>query len=315
MPILQSSRPSVLASALVLTMAVGCSRSAPPAGDASPAADDGPVVVYAVNYPLQYFAERIGGELVEARFPMPAGAGDPAHWRPDVETISDYQKADLILLNGAGYAKWVEVASLPYSRMVETSAAVSDRFIDVEATATHSHGPAGEHSHAGTATTIWLDFDIAIAQSEAIRDAMTELRPGEADRFAAACTALADDLRDLGRKLDAATDRFRGRRIVLSQPVYQYWAKRSGLDAMAVMWEPDVVPDDEAMKGLADVLADHPATIMIWEADPDPRSVERLAEIGIQSVVFDPCAAKPGSGDFLSVMQENVERLATPIAP
>ena len=35
--------------------------------------DDGPLSVFVVNYPLQYFAERIGGEHVEVVFPAPSG--------------------------------------------------------------------------------------------------------------------------------------------------------------------------------------------------------------------------------------------------
>ena len=57
-----------------------------------------------VNYPLQYFAERIGGEHINVVFPAPADV-DPAYWMPDTPTITAYQQADLILLNGARYAK------------------------------------------------------------------------------------------------------------------------------------------------------------------------------------------------------------------
>ena len=41
-------------------------------------AEDKPVV-YTVNYPLQYFAERIAGDLVEVVLPVPADI-DPAFW-------------------------------------------------------------------------------------------------------------------------------------------------------------------------------------------------------------------------------------------
>ena len=63
---------------------------------------DAPLSVYVVNYPLQYFAERIGGPDVRVVFPAPAD-GDPAFWKPSPEQIAAYQKADLILLNGASY--------------------------------------------------------------------------------------------------------------------------------------------------------------------------------------------------------------------
>ena len=46
----------------------------------------GPLTVYAVNYPLAYFAERIGGDDVVVHFPVPAG-DDPAFWSPDARTV------------------------------------------------------------------------------------------------------------------------------------------------------------------------------------------------------------------------------------
>jgi len=40
-------------------------------------AEDAPLSVYTVNYPLQYFAEKIGGEYVDVQFPAPSDV-DPA---------------------------------------------------------------------------------------------------------------------------------------------------------------------------------------------------------------------------------------------
>ena len=87
------------------------------------------LTVYVVNNPLQYFAERIGGEHVKVVFPAPAGI-DPAYWMPDAKTISDYQQADLILLNGTNYARWVNIATLPRFRMVNTSAGFKDKYME-----------------------------------------------------------------------------------------------------------------------------------------------------------------------------------------
>ena len=117
--------------------------------------------VYTVNYPLAYFAERIAGESVTVVFPAPPDV-DPAFWSPSAETIADYQRADLVLLNGAGYAAWVQRATLSQSRLVDTSAALADQLIPVHDTVTHSHGPGGDHSHQGAAFTTWLDMDFAV---------------------------------------------------------------------------------------------------------------------------------------------------------
>ena len=81
------------------------------------------LTIYTVNYTLTYFAERIGGDLVNVIFPAPSGI-DPAFWTPDTATVRKYQKADMIILNGAGYEKWTKKVSLPMLRIVDTSKSV-----------------------------------------------------------------------------------------------------------------------------------------------------------------------------------------------
>ena len=48
---------------------------------------------------------------------------------------------------------------------------------------------------------------------------------------------------------------------------------------------------------------------MLWEAEPASESVERLRNLGVESIVFDPCGNLPGEGDFLSVMLKNAVNL------
>ena len=153
------SRSSFAATVILFTLSCGQPAEQPtPASDAGPATK---VSVYVVNYPLAYCAEQIGGDLVDVHFPVPAGI-DPAYWSPDPETIASYQTADLILLNGANYAKWVDRATLPVSKVVDTSASFASQYIRLEGTVTHSHGPEGEHEHTGWAFTTWLDPTLAI---------------------------------------------------------------------------------------------------------------------------------------------------------
>ncbi len=93
-------------------------------------------------------------------FPAPADV-DPAYWNPDVGTISAYQQSDLIFLNGAGYAKWVDKVSLPGSKLVNTSKKFKDQYISTEDAVTHSHGPKSGHANENVAFTTWIDFELA----------------------------------------------------------------------------------------------------------------------------------------------------------
>ena len=302
-----------LAAAALLMSLTACGDK--PGANVGTSSDSGKPRVFTVNYPLTYFAERIGGEAIEVVFPAPA-EGDPAFWQPTENDIAAFQSADLILRNGADYAKWMQGASLPESVQVDTSATFADSLIVVAGTATHSHGAGGEHSHDGVAFTTWLDLGQAIQQAQAIRDAFVGRWPDQTSAFDANFSALRADLEKLDGDLAFAAQGFGKEPLAASHPVYQYLARRYGLKIRSVLWEPETVPDDAAMADLKALLEKHPAKLMIWEGDPAPDSVAKLDAIGIKSVVFDPCGNRPeASSDFLSVMRENIKRLAAAVPP
>ncbi|MGB5294118.1 MAG: metal ABC transporter substrate-binding protein [Thermoanaerobaculia bacterium] len=267
-----------------------------------------PLSIFATNYPLAYFAERIGGEQVEVSFPAPADV-DPAYWAPAPEVIADYQQADLILLNGAGYEKWLERASLPASKLVDTSVAVESSYIPLDEGVVHTHGPEGEHSHKGWAFTTWLDPMIAIAQAQAVQEALSELRPEAAEDFRAAYEGLQADLLVLDAQLGNAATGIGDRPILFSHPVYQYLDEHLGLNGESVHWEPGEMPTEEMWGVLETLVKSHPAELMVWEGEPQEAVKSRLAGMGIQSVVYNPCGNAPEVGDYGSVMLENLANL------
>jgi zinc transport system substrate-binding protein len=260
-----------------------------------------------VNYPLQYMAERIGGELVRVGFPAPA-EGDPALWSPDPAAVADYQGADLILLNGAGYAVWVARSTLPESKLVNTSAGFADEYLVVDEAVTHTHGPEGAHSHEATAHTTWLDPMRALAQAEGVHAAFVERWPQWQESFDAGLAGLRQDLTALDARQAAATA---GDPIPLlaSHPVYQYLADRYGLNVRSVHFEPGEIPDAAGWRELERILAEHPARWMLWEGEPLPQTAERLRALGVEPVVYDPAGNRPVDGDYLSVMVSNAEAL------
>jgi zinc transport system substrate-binding protein len=286
---------------LSLLLLAACGRESAPGTASKPA---GKPQVLVANYPLKYFAERIGGSTIEVVFPAP-GDEDPAFWQPDDAAITKFQNADVILMNGATYSKWAEKVTLPQSKLVDTSAAFKAQYIEIKADSTHSHGPGGEHSHSGTAFTTWIDLTQAIQQAEAVKNALSKFSPDADANF----DKLKAELEALDARLIAVGKRIANAPLVASHPVYHYLARRYALNLQAVLWEPEVVPDEKAMEGLKSILAKHPAKWMLWEGDPAKESIAKLDAIGMKSLVFDPCGNVPDGGDFLSVMKGNIEAL------
>jgi len=221
------------------------------------------------------------------------------------------QGADLIVLNGASYETWLKNVSLPQTKLVDTSAGLTDQFIPLEEHTTHSHGLEGEHEHSGTAFTLWLDMTLAQAQVQAISTALAARWQDYSTEIERSAASLISDLQTLDEEMMAIVSAESARPVLFSHPVYQYLENRYGINGKSVHWESDVLPDEEMWQELSGLVETHPAEWMIWEADPLPETVQKLAALGIQSVVFDPCAAKPDQGDFLSNMKKNLTAMQT----
>lgn len=249
--------------------------------------NSGKLTVYVVNYPLKYFAERIAGDHAKVVFPAPADV-DPAYWMPDAKTIADYQRADLILINGANYAKWVRKVSLPRSRMVNTSGDFKGRYMISKEAVTHSHGPEGAHAHESLAFTTWLDFELAARQAEAITKALSRKRPEFRDMFYENYAKLREDLMALDRQIEKIVSKSPHIPLLASHPVYDYFARRYHLNLKTVHWEPDEEPTNEHWMALKSTLKTHPAGWMIWERKPIQASKEGLESMGVKSLVFAP---------------------------
>jgi len=292
----------------LMALGLGCGQSGDK--DAAPAKEPTQletITVAAVNYPLTYFAERIGGDRVKVKFLAPKDE-DPAFWMPDQDAIEKYQKADLILLNGATYAKWIEKVSLPVSRCVNTSESFEAEYLKLEEAVKHSHGPGGEHAHVGTDFNTWMDPTLAVQQARAVATALVKHLPEDSSRIEANFGALKSDLEMLDRVFADAASSIGDEPLLASHPVYGYFAKRYNLNLRSRMWEPGEMPSNHEWQELDRILKGFQARWMIWEGDPIPEIVEELSRRGVSVVVVKPSGNRLVDGDYLEVMRQNVER-------
>jgi zinc transport system substrate-binding protein len=268
--------------------------------------------VAAVNYPLAWFAERLAGDLAEVIFPVPPGT-DPSFWRPGIAEIAAFQSADLILLNGAGFAAWTQRATLPRSRIVNTSAAFEGAYIATE-TVSHSHGEAGEHSHTGTASYTWLDFGQALQQAVAIAEALRRVAPQAEDQIARNLDGLTADLEALDAEAREIGAGAAAHAVISSHPRYQYFGRAYGLTLDAVDWDASEPPSEAQWLELERLAQETGAGIFLWEAAPDADAMDRIRALGMANAVFPPLANRPDAGDFLSGMTSSLESLREAVA-
>ena len=300
---------------LLAVLVCACSPEQGSRGPSS-AGDGGPPTVYASFYPLEYFADRIGGELVNVVCPLPEGA-DPELWRPDDETLRDLQSADLVLVNGAGFERWVRQASLPLETLVDTSRPFRESFLHHEEV--HSHGAEGAHSHRRIDGHTWMDPANARRQAEAVRTALARLLPEQAAELERRGAELDSELGELDARLRQLGSQPAGEVLLANRPTYGYLARAYGWRIVSVPLEPDELPGPEAFEELRTRLREHSARFLIWESTPRREVAELLEDdFGLESVVFSPCEVLPAAEreqgvDYLAAMRENVLRLAPAI--
>lgn len=270
------------------------------------AAQDRPTI-FAVNYALSYFAERLGGSEVEVVFPVPDGI-DPAFWRPDASEISRMQAADLIVLNGAGFAGWTTQVSLPRSRLVDTSRGFRDRYIATQSV-THSHGNDGAHSHTAIAAFTWLDQELAVLQAQAIAAAMASRGLLDPDLIYQRLTGLSEDLMALDALAQTLRTDAEGVALVATHPRYQYLARAYDLDIRSLEWEAGAAPDNDQLEELAALHAETDARLLLWEAPPPEAARADVTALGLVDVVFPTLAMTPPEADYISVLTEALETL------
>lgn len=297
---LPSAALSLLA---LLAFLPACSRSdAPPA---PPAAHR--LQVYTTFYPTTYFAKRIAGPHADIVCPLPANT-DAAFWEPAPELVSQYQKADLILLNGANFEHWTLAATLPESKVVVCAEPFQKDWIVIKNAITHSHGPGGMHSHSGINGHTWPDPINAIAEENAIRDGLMAKDPAHRDDYAANAKALENDLLTLDTALKTIVVK---EELFASHPSYSYLARRYGWTLTHFGFEPHDPPSDAQIAELKKALAAHPTVrIMLWEDTPCAASQALMKELGLRSVVFNPDEnGDDRDGDYMAAMRANIARL------
>jgi zinc transport system substrate-binding protein len=286
---------------LAVLVLVGCgSKSDSPATTKA-----GRKQIYTTSYPLAYAAQRIVGNHADVVFPAPHD-GDPVFWEPDAKIVRKYQMADLILINGAGGEKWVLTATLPETKVINTSASFKKEWLMYPEVITHSHGPGGAHSHGNMDFNTWLDPVLFGQQVATIEEALTKLLPDATAELHQRAQELQGDL----KKLDEELAQLHVPVLLASHPVYNYLSRRYRWDLHSVHWEPEDEVTEAQWKEFDALREKHPATVMLWEGEPLPSVRSGLEKRGVKVVVFDPCGNTPSAGDYLSAMKENIKRLA-----
>lgn len=298
-------------------------------------ASDGPVEVVAGFYPLQFVAERVGGDLVEVTNLTPRGA-EPH----DLELSA----RDTIRLDDAGLVVYLRGFSPALDETID--AVADDHAFDVAPAARlhgadeddrddghddghdehpdehgddehdHDQGDHDGHDHAdGRDPHFWLDPTRLADVADAVAERLGHLRQDTADRFRTNAEELRRQLEQLDGEFAATLAQCANDHLVTSHRAFGYLAARYGLTQVGIAGlSPDEEPSPAALADVADFVTDYGVTTIYHETLVDPGIAETVAaETGVSTAVLDPLEGLTDTSagtDYFEVMRANLATLA-----
>jgi zinc transport system substrate-binding protein len=303
---------ALAATALALSTAAACG------GDGSPSAAAGDKLdVVVAFYPLQFLAERIGGEAVAVTNLAPPGA-EPHDLELSPQQVGEISDAGLIVYL-KGFQPQVDEAVAQQG---------GDRAFDVATVQPLQAAAAGGHEHEGEAEGeehaeeeggldphVWLDPTRLAAIGDALAVRMGEADPDAAAGFTERARALHAELDALDQEYETGLATCQRREIVTSHTAFGYLATRYDLEQVGITGlSPEEEPSAQRLAAVAEEAREHGATTIFFETLVSPKIAETIAkEVGARTAVLDPIEGlQPGStGDYLSVMRSNLAALRT----
>ncbi len=330
-----SKRILAAACAAATALALSACSSTASSGDSS--SKDGKLTVMASFYPLQYLAEKIGGEHVSVTSLTPEGA-EPHDLELSPKMVDSLSSADAVVYL-AGFQSAVDEAieqQAPKTVIDVSSAAelveagtdanhpaeeeeeATDEAQSGEAEA-HDHDHEGhdhadhDHHHDMSADPhFWLDPIRMAKAATLVGDKLAEADSAHADTYKANAKALAEELTTLGDTLVAKTSTCKVKTFVTAHTAFGYLADRTGLTQVGISGlDPESSPSPARLAEIAQIAKDQGVTTIFTEALIDPKVAQTLADdLGITTAVLDPIESQTdASKDYAATMNSNIDAL------
>ncbi|MGW2113346.1 metal ABC transporter substrate-binding protein [Streptomyces sp. NPDC001948] len=293
---------------LGLTALTACSSS-----DAADHKNGDKLDVVASFYPMQFLAERIGGEHVSVTTLTKPGV-EPHDLELSPRQIGGLTDADYIL-----YLKGIQPA---VDDAIEQSGA-KDAVDAAKLTTLEDHGTeAGgeEHGHehhgdeAGADPHIWLDPVKYAEVAKGVGKSLEKSDPDHAADYRKNTDALVTELGELDK---AYTDGLRStatKTFITTHSAFGYLAERYGLTQEGIAGvDPESEPSPARISEIHTIAKKDGATTVFFETLASDRTAKTLAkDTGLKTDVLDPLEGitdKSKGADYTEVMRSNLAAL------
>jgi zinc transport system substrate-binding protein len=262
-------------------------------------------------YPLEWTAERIGGERVSVVSLTPPGA-EPHDLELAPQDVGAIADADLLVYLAGFQPAIDEAAEAEASDRAWDAGPAADLSLTV---AEDTHGDDEEHADEALDPHFWLDPLRLADVGDALAERLADADPEGADTYRENAAALRTDLEALDTDTQEALADCAVDTLVTSHDAFGYLADRYGFEVVGISGvSPSQEPEPAALAEISDLVTDRGVTTVYTETLVDPAVAETVAaEAGVRTAVLDPLEGlsdESAGDDYLEVMRANGATMA-----
>ncbi|GLU47732.1 zinc ABC transporter substrate-binding protein [Nocardiopsis ansamitocini] len=271
----------------------GCSATG---GESS----DGVSVITTV-YPLEWLAERVGGDSVALSNLTQPGV-DPHDLELTARQVGSLGSADIVFfIDGMQPA----VDDAVHQQAADAALAVND-LVELREVPEENGGGLDPH--------MWLDPNRLSTVAEGLGERLAEVDPDNADTYRSNAAGVATELTEIDADYRSGLAQCATRDMVVSHAAFGYLADNYDLQQTAITGiEPDTEPSPARMAEVARLVKERDVSTVFTETLVSPAVAQTIAEeAGVQTAVLDPLEGitdESSGTDYPSVMRANLETL------
>jgi zinc transport system substrate-binding protein len=266
--------------------------------------DNTGTLVVTTIYPLEYFAQRIGGDKVSVTNLLKPGV--EAHsFEPTPDDIRKLDAADVIIYNGSGLEPWV-------GRALSAMGNDSNQRLIIET----SSELTNENDYTEIDPHIWLDPLKAIEQVKLIRDSLISANLEGEDTYTANAENLLTEILSLHQAYSNGLVKCATTQFVTSHAAFGHLAKRYGLEQIPISGlSQEVEPGPADLARIIDTALKIGVHYVMVEPIISTSYAETMAwEINAKLLPLHPLESLTSEEsdrgeDYFSIMETNMENL------
>ena len=300
--------------------------------------DEDKLTIYTTVYPLTYFTERIGGNLVQVKSIYPTGSNEHT-FDPTQKDMMNLADADLFFYIGMGLEGFVDNAKKTLANeqveLIATSNSVSDEELvqeqphEEEGTDEDAHEDEDKHGHENEAVKnhddhdhgdidphLWISPTISIKLAQSIQDSLIEQDPSNEETYTKNFEALQTELEALDTKFQEMANNVPNKTFFVSHAAFGYLAGAYGLEQVAIAGlNSQDEPSQKELTEIVELAKEKQIKTILFEQNVSSNLAKVIqSEVGAESAILHNLSVLTeediqNEETYFTLMENNLETL------